>query len=426
MSQSIAGQNHVNSIIEKGTSHILYVFILASAAFVGLMSYPFTRTSAAPFFNAAYGKDNIALAMAASACLGIISVLIYNQMVKRYRLLPLSIASMGVVMLITTLFGFVMGNHPKFLSVLFYAWSDIYVLILVEQFWSISNTLFNEHMAKRYYGFFLACSAAGGVVGNQVVAKYAVNIGSDKMIFLCSACLLVFIGLLFILYFLVNRDSSIRKKFVIEKDIADASYLGGLSQIVTNRYLLLLALLVMSTQLYINSAYIAYNNYVASLSSVLDKQSALYGEVFSTIQIVSTLLALIVTPILLKYMGMKKTHYTIVCIMLVLTIVSLVFPGLGFIGIVFIGAKSFDYSTYRAAKELFYIPLTVAEKFQAKSFIDVFGYRLAKGIAAICLYMTGKYVGLNEHYFVLLGIISWFVLIYFLIKRYESGEVRSS
>ena len=44
--------------------------------------------------------------------------------------------------------------------------------------------------------------------------------------------------------------------------------------------------------------------------------------------------------------------------------------------------KALDYSFFRAAKELFYMPLTYDERYRAKQIIDSFGYRLAKGGSA--------------------------------------------
>ncbi len=41
--------------------------------------------------------------------------------------------------------------------------------------------------------------------------------------------------------------------------------------------------------------------------------------------------------------------------------------------------KSFDYSIFRASKEIFYIPLSFDCRYRAKEVIDSFGYRASKG-----------------------------------------------
>jgi ATP/ADP translocase len=47
-----------------------------------------------------------------------------------------------------------------------------------------------------------------------------------------------------------------------------------------------------------------------------------------------------------------------------------------------IASKSMDYSLFRAAKEILYIPLGVKEKTQGKAVIDILGYRVAKAFAS--------------------------------------------
>ena len=41
--------------------------------------------------------------------------------------------------------------------------------------------------------------------------------------------------------------------------------------------------------------------------------------------------------------------------------------------------KVLDYSVFRAAKELLYIPLSFDSRYRAKALIDAFGYRFSKG-----------------------------------------------
>ena len=51
--------------------------------------------------------------------------------------------------------------------------------------------------------------------------------------------------------------------------------------------------------------------------------------------------------------------------------------------------KALDYSLFRAAKEMLYIPLSFDSRYRAKSVIDAFGYRLSKGALPGGLYAVG-------------------------------------
>ena len=46
-------------------------------------------------------------------------------------------------------------------------------------------------------------------------------------------------------------------------------------------------------------------------------------------------------------------------------------------------SKAFDYSLFRSAKEMLYIPLSYEEKTRGKALIDMLAYRVAKGGASL-------------------------------------------
>jgi AAA family ATP:ADP antiporter len=50
-----------------------------------------------------------------------------------------------------------------------------------------------------------------------------------------------------------------------------------------------------------------------------------------------------------------------------------------------VASKAMDYSLFRAAKEIMYIPLSHAERTQGKAFVDVMSYRMAKGATSLML-----------------------------------------
>jgi ATP/ADP translocase len=50
-----------------------------------------------------------------------------------------------------------------------------------------------------------------------------------------------------------------------------------------------------------------------------------------------------------------------------------------------VGSKVFDYSLFRAAKEILYLPLSYAEKTEGKAVVDVLTYRVSKAGASLLL-----------------------------------------
>jgi AAA family ATP:ADP antiporter len=92
-------------------------------------------------------------------------------------------------------------------------------------------------------------------------------------------------------------------------------------------------------------------------------------------------------------------------------------------GTAFVLFKAFDYSLFRAAKEILYIPLSFDERYRAKEFIDVFGYRCSKG--GISLFAAlGQRLGLiveaTYGALALMASALWVVLAWRLVKSLDS------
>jgi AAA family ATP:ADP antiporter len=71
-------------------------------------------------------------------------------------------------------------------------------------------------------------------------------------------------------------------------------------------------------------------------------------------------------------------------------VASLVWPSLTAAAAALMMFKVLDYSLFRAAKELVYVPLSFDARYRAKELIDAFGYRLAKGGASLGLVVANR------------------------------------
>lgn len=93
---------------------------------------------------------------------------------------------------------------------------------------------------------------------------------------------------------------------------------------------------------------------------------------------------------------------------------ALMSPSVMSVGAAFFFFKMFDYSLFRGAKELIYLPLSFNARYRAKEFIDVFGYRTGKGGSSLVILALQK-LGLqmmNYYLFIALGFaLLWLLLI---------------
>jgi ATP/ADP translocase len=96
-------------------------------------------------------------------------------------------------------------------------------------------------------------------------------------------------------------------------------------------------------------------------------------------------------------------------------------PHFAIIVVVKIANKSLDYSLFRGVKEILYIPLSREEKTQGKGLIDIFMYRLARGLSSLIL-MGMIALGLTSFVmeFSLALAILWLVLATIITRRYQA------
>ena len=134
------------------------------------------------------------------------------------------------------------------------------------------------------------------------------------------------------------------------------------------------------------------------------------GRLFGAVSFVNIFLQFFGCAILLKTIGLKKTHLLIPAILLIQTGLFFVNPTFGLICMTFGTIKSFDYSIFGIVKEMLYIPLNVAEKFQAKAIIDVFAYRSSKALGSFLILGLGYFSSKDITSLITLSILCIFLI----------------
>lgn len=84
-----------------------------------------------------------------------------------------------------------------------------------------------------------------------------------------------------------------------------------------------------------------------------------------------------------------------------------------------------DYSLFRAGKELLYFPLSYQEKTQGKAWVDIFGYRVAKGGASLLLLLTAALPAFGAWSIAAAGTVLWIICGVFIKLRWKRTEQKN-
>jgi AAA family ATP:ADP antiporter len=141
-------------------------------------------------------------------------------------------------------------------------------------------------------------------------------------------------------------------------------------------------LLIGSVQLVITLVDYQFNAVAEQTFTNEDELAATLGRVAAIINASAVVLQLATGPVL-KLLGVGLTLIAIPVLLGGSLGTYLIAPHFAVLAVGKILSKCLDYSLFRAAKEILYIPLGHTEKTEGKAAVDMLTYRVAKGLASL-------------------------------------------
>jgi AAA family ATP:ADP antiporter len=159
-----------------------------------------------------------------------------------------------------------------------------------------------------------------------------------------------------------------------------------------------------------------------------DKETAFQGWFWGTLNTSVLAFQFLITPLLLSFVAVRWVHLMLPLIHLIAISAAIIEPSVFTVGLAFFLFKAFDYSIFRGAKELLYVPLGFDERYRAKEVIDVFGYRSGKGASSVVIVLLQRAGVLMNNYYLAIGFamaVLWLALV-FPLTRNRDAETDSS
>ena len=356
---------------------IIYAaFAISAAASFLLCGYEFIRAVSTSLFIEAYGAENLPRVMVAVP-LSLLPILyIYGRLLSWLGATrTLVITSVLSSVLIFGCYGALLVGID-FATAIIYVFREAYIVIIIEQFWSFVNSTLTSKQAKTINGPFCAIASVGSYVGGKLVSRWAEPLGTETLLLFTAGSLIpaAIFGLL--AYFFAGEP-----KPSVDEEGGRRGHLG-LKTFFSSEYLFFLGLLILSTQVISTVLDLRFNGLVEMDITDKHARTAYYGNFYANLGLIAAVLQLIVVPIALRFISIRLIHIGIPVVHFFNGLVLTFTPSLRAGARAFLTFKALDYSLFRAAKELFYMPLTYDERYRAKQIIDSFGYRFAKGGSA--------------------------------------------
>ena len=301
----------------------------------------------------------------------------YHRLVERFARLAVVLGSCLLFIVLLVAFRILFNVHGPSAAVGFYVLVDIFSVVLVEQFWSLTNTITSSEEGRRSYWFVGSGGLAGGVAGGATASALITftPMQTPDLLLSCAACLMLIIGL----NLWMSREGLYRE--LAAQDAGGASPVsasGGWRALVGSRYLLLIAAALMCSQLAQPVVEFQFLSTVNEAYPERESRTAFISGFFSLLGLVSIGVNLLLTPLVHRYLGMLAGLATQPLVLMAFSLGFMAQPVLWMAGAMKIADRGLSYSINRASKELLYIPVDPVRTYQAKAWIDMLGYRLFK------------------------------------------------
>lgn len=302
---------------------------------------------------------------------------LYQSLLRRFDRVRVVLGSCAAVAVGLALFRPALETPGLIAGVGFYVFIDIFSVVLIEQFWSLTNSVHSRKQGRRWYGVIASGGLVGGVAGGfaagSLVSRY--GIASEDLVLIASA---VF-ALMWVLTTTLARgglygDGSPAQAL----DDAPMRAREVWSSLRSNRYLMLIALPVLFAQIAEPIIEYQFMDHVARAYTEREARTAYLSHFLSLLSGIALAINVLITPLLLRYAGVLGGLLMQPVLVGAAVVAYVVNSDLRGASAMKITDRGIAYSINRTARELLYVNSDAAAIFRVKAWIDMVGYRSFK------------------------------------------------
>ena len=375
----------LSPIVQVRNGEASTALLMFTYSFLVMTAYnavkPITRSA----FIRDLGADNLPYVLLASGLIIGVIMTGYAWLMKRLPRrwgLPLIQLIMVAVLALFWL-GFRTGQ--TWVSVAFYVWGQLLGLLLISQFWTMANVLYDARQAKRLFGFIGGGAPLGGMAGSAVAVQAAV-IGTTNLLLLSAVVLTLAVGLVVLI---VQREQ-LEIPEAPDADVPKAEKVGAQESVALlrrSRHLQVIAVIISLAA--IGAAIVDQQlNMAAEATSGrddVDGITAFLGLIGVWTSGISLFVQVWLTSRIHRFLGVGFALMILPTGLGATAIVMLLNAALWAPAMARILDQSLRYSVDKTTREILFLPLSADVKLRAKTFVDVTVDRGAKAVAALLL-----------------------------------------
>ncbi|MBZ5674734.1 MAG: translocase [Acidobacteriia bacterium] len=363
------------------------VLLLALNSFLLLMSYYLLKTVREPLILTQGGAEVKAYSAALQALLLLGIVPAYGALASRVSRIRL-ITWVTLIFVVNLLLFYAFGVAGVREGVVFFLWVGIFNVFVVALFWSFANDLYSESHGKRLFPAIAIGGSLGSLVGAQAAAMIMRVTGPYPLMLIAAGVLVVCILISRVIHYRAASDAA---HFSAGHAAAPLARTGTLELLLRDRYLLLIALLVLLLNVVNNSGEFLLGKLVTAdairvAGSNIGLQEKIIGEFYGHYEVwynsVALGLQMFAVSRIFRYAGVRGALFVLPALAMGSYSFLLLLPVLPVIRWLKILENGADYSVQNTTVHALFLPTSREAKYKAKAAIDTFFKRAGDVIEA--------------------------------------------
>ncbi len=346
-----------------------FVFILMAAYFIlrpvrDALSSEWTDAELSWLWTATFGFS-------------VLAVSLYGAIIPhvRFRRLVPGVYIFFAATFVGFYFGASLLPNLTWVNKTFYVWLSVFSLFHVSVFWSFMSGLFNKEQAPRLFAVIATGASAGAIVGPIVPVFFADNIGTNNLMLVSAALLLVPVPIIRVLDRLKVTDLG---NETLQADLSKQVRLGrnpfsGFMLLVRDPYLLGIALFILLYVMMNTFFYFELRDLLRDFE--LATRTRIWGGIDLVINVLTILIALFGTGRLAVRFGMSTTLALVPVLMVGGWAIVAASPILAVLVAIQVARRVGNYAITRPGREMLFTLVDQERRYKAKPVIDIVVYR---------------------------------------------------
>ena len=371
------GRRIIDRLTNTRSGERTVALLMFAYSFLAMTSHNILKPVTKSKFIDQLGSDNLPYVLMASSFLIGALMHLYGGAIRRLPRQYVIPIAQSVLAALLVVFWALLRTDAVWVTVALYFFGQILGVLLISQFWTLANEVYDARQAKRLFGLIGGGACLGGALGASITAITVERFGSSNLLLISAATLAICVAIVLRIIRLPHSGQHVEP--------GDERGVGGLEA---------LRLLTQSRHLRVLAAVVGF---AAIGAAIVDQQLSMAAEatgfdgdaIAALLAEVTVYLSLAGFVVQIALTSRIHRSFGIAAALLLLPI------GLGAqrdpdsahgaLGAV-AGARVLDstlrYSIDKTTREVLFLPLSADLRFRAKPFIDVTMDRFAKAAAA--------------------------------------------